>query len=482
MRWVLLAIAIYFTLAAVMRVVVSRTPELDEAEQVIQTQVWSWGYGPQPPLYTWVQKLFFSVTGVNIAGLALLNGLILFGTCAVTYLAGKELFGESAIGVSAALSLFFIPQFVFAAQNDLTHSDMAIFFTAATFLIVARLLRERTTTRYLALGLIASAGILSKYNYALLFVVLIVALLSWPDGRRLITDKRFVLAVVVLLLLLAPHLYWIRHHPELTFRKIPRLHASGEVSLLRSWADGFGMLAAAVFVYVLPLALAWVVALGKAPLRAAVWKRDDVRATLLRRVLWFSLLLYVAAILLFRAKFKERWIQPNLYPLPLLVAFVMYPLMTAGRLKKVGVLAAVIGLGVSLTLGGRVVFAETTGKPFRQNMPYDEVARRLDSWHRPAAIIAEENPLGAAFIMMFRGAPVLVPDEISPRFPPGPQLIVWEVDAQNRNFERIVKFMEQRGVPRESFSRAQFIEAPLKYAPSKKLKAGYLIVPMSESH
>ena len=46
----LLVVAGYFLLRAVVRTLVSNTPEWDEAEQLIQTQTWSWGYGPQPPL------------------------------------------------------------------------------------------------------------------------------------------------------------------------------------------------------------------------------------------------------------------------------------------------------------------------------------------------------------------------------------------------------------------------------------------------
>ena len=91
----------FFAARAVVRTVVSDTPELDEAEQVIQAQTWAWGYGPQPPLYTWIQKLFFHALGTTIFALALLNGLILFGTCATAYLAGKNFSGDRRIGLVA---------------------------------------------------------------------------------------------------------------------------------------------------------------------------------------------------------------------------------------------------------------------------------------------------------------------------------------------------------------------------------------------
>src|SRR5437868_3512212 len=47
----------YFLLQTLFRTLVSDSAELDESEQLLWAQAWQWGYGSDPPLYTWLQIL-----------------------------------------------------------------------------------------------------------------------------------------------------------------------------------------------------------------------------------------------------------------------------------------------------------------------------------------------------------------------------------------------------------------------------------------
>src|SRR5690242_12332793 len=69
----------YFLLQTLCRVLVSNSAEWDESEQLLWAQGWAWGYGSDPPLYTWFQIVAFRLLGVNILGLAALKNLFLFG-------------------------------------------------------------------------------------------------------------------------------------------------------------------------------------------------------------------------------------------------------------------------------------------------------------------------------------------------------------------------------------------------------------------
>src|SRR5690242_18624842 len=69
----LILLGIYFGLHVLTRSVVSHNLQLDEAEQLILTQDWRWGYGAQPPLYNWLQKALFSAIGVNVFALSFLK-------------------------------------------------------------------------------------------------------------------------------------------------------------------------------------------------------------------------------------------------------------------------------------------------------------------------------------------------------------------------------------------------------------------------
>ena len=478
-RWLLLAVAGYFLLRAVVRTLVSDTPEWDEAEQLIQTQTWSWGYGPQPPLYAWVQKLFSLALGTNIFALALLNALLLFGTCAVSFMVGKEASGDRRVGLVTALSLFVIPQFVWSAQVDLTHSDMGMFFTVVTVLLAVRLLQERTTVRYLCFGVVAAAGVLSKYNYIVLFIVLIMALLSLPEGRRVLADKRFALSIGLMLLLLAPHLYWIAHNKELAMRKVPYLYSPGELSWLRGWFDGFTTLAASLLMYFAPLYVSWAVVLGRLPKRAELWPVNDPerRAILFRRLLAFSLVLYVVAIFALRAKFKERWIQPNMYALPVMLAIGFTAELSDLRLKRFVAVAGTVATGVFLVLAGRVMLAGKTRMPLRENLPYRELAAKLKhAGIQPATIIADTSVPGAAFRFEFPEARVLVPGQLVPETHAGPLLVIWEANDSAHALDLLSKLAAQRGIPREAFAHAGTVEAPMKYFRRRKLVMNYLLV------
>lgn len=88
--WLFGGLLIYFALQLAARVWASGSVELDEAEQLIWTQHLRLGYGPQPPLYTWVQWAFFEVFGVSVFALALLKNLLLLGTYSFTFLDRKS--------------------------------------------------------------------------------------------------------------------------------------------------------------------------------------------------------------------------------------------------------------------------------------------------------------------------------------------------------------------------------------------------------
>src|SRR3989338_3923217 len=69
-------VLVYFTLQIIVRTFISGSLEFDEAEQVLFSQQLSLGYGPQPPLYEWLQKLFFSVFGLNVFSLSLFKNIL----------------------------------------------------------------------------------------------------------------------------------------------------------------------------------------------------------------------------------------------------------------------------------------------------------------------------------------------------------------------------------------------------------------------
>ena len=59
------------------RVAVSPALKWDEAEQILWTQQLAWGYGAQPPFYTWLQWGMNQLLGPSVLALSLLkHGLL----------------------------------------------------------------------------------------------------------------------------------------------------------------------------------------------------------------------------------------------------------------------------------------------------------------------------------------------------------------------------------------------------------------------
>src|SRR5262245_13051750 len=85
-RWLFILLGIYFGLQIVTRSLVSNSLRMDEAEQLLLIQEWSWGYGSQPPLYTWMQKILISAFGINVLALSLLKNALLLSIYSFVFL------------------------------------------------------------------------------------------------------------------------------------------------------------------------------------------------------------------------------------------------------------------------------------------------------------------------------------------------------------------------------------------------------------
>src|SRR6185369_2067422 len=98
-----------------------------------------------------------------------------FSTCMLTFASARKLTRWEPAAVAAALSLFLLPSFAWESQRDLTHSVLASTCAVATLFCLVELLSTRQLKWYLGFGLCGGLGILSKYNYALWFVGLLMA-------------------------------------------------------------------------------------------------------------------------------------------------------------------------------------------------------------------------------------------------------------------------------------------------------------------
>src|SRR5678815_3960771 len=131
----LVSLAIYFGLHVLTRSLVSNNLQLDEAEQLILTQQWRWGYGSQPPLYDWIQTGLFGILGVNVFALSLLKNVALWMAYVFTFLAAREILTNARLAALAAVGMLFFPHIAWESQRDQSHLVMATALAAATLWI-----------------------------------------------------------------------------------------------------------------------------------------------------------------------------------------------------------------------------------------------------------------------------------------------------------------------------------------------------------
>jgi 4-amino-4-deoxy-L-arabinose transferase-like glycosyltransferase len=437
-REALLAAALvigYFGAQVAMRVAISDALELDEAEQSLWTQSFEFGYGPQPPLYTWLQMIVFEVLGPSVLGLALLKNALLSITYGSLWLAARRLM-PAPLAATVALCPLLLVQIGWNSQRDLTHSVLATTLASLSFLLVLRLVeRPSALTRWGALGLALGLGALSKYNFVGFAAVLLAAVLALPEARAALRSPRAWVGAVVLggaaLAVFAPHGVWLLDHASAASENTLHKLAGGPMSRGSQIIRGAGSLALATVAFLSPL---WLLLLG---LFGAAWWRgrghndapppdfahgDDaaLRTAFARRlgrnyaltlIGFFAVLIVVGGA----SQIKQRWLQPFLVMAPALAVAAAPWLASHPRRRVLHMCCAVAALCWLTWVGGRVVTNGMRATPDEQNEPAAALAAALRSSgalpEGPFTLISSDRVLAGSLRLQFPQArAVVAPD------------------------------------------------------------------------
>jgi lipopolysaccharide core galacturonosyltransferase RgtB len=310
-------LALFFSFHIALRIFISPMPMLDESWQLVLSQQWSPGYWGHPPLYTWLQIIFFKIFGDSIFALALLKNGLLFGLYAFTYASARIVTRRYDTAVFAALCLLLMPQIAWESQRDLTHSVLLSTTTAATLWSFLRMAEQPSRARHLAFGACAGLALLSKYNSGLFLLGFGIGALFVAPYRKLLVSPRMLLALAACVLVAGPHFLWAMNHSPEAFSSTSKL----DFYSYATWSR------AAVYV---PLKLAHsalpnLIPLGIIYLLVRL-KREPVASNshLVRMLLWGSLAsIAILAIMMVVTKaggIRGRWFQPLFVCAPVLLA------------------------------------------------------------------------------------------------------------------------------------------------------------------
>ena len=387
------------------RVAISPALKWDEAEQILWSQQLAWGYGAQPPLYTWLQWGMNQVFGPSVLSLSLLKHGLLTLTYVLMYLAGRELLGPRGAWWASA-SMLLLPPLGWYSVRDQTHTILVTAMTCGAWWLLFRIVKRPRPQDFAWLGLVCAVGVLAKYSFVLVIGVMLLAALSVPESRRALLSRGWWLAPLVGVLVVAPHAVWLLSHlQEATAGTLNKMQIQPERGLLKgvlSLLDGVAGL----------LALFALLALWA--FRGAWWQKPVTPAVpWAQRILWRYLALMLLALLGMVllagvSNFKGRWVLPLLCAAPL-AAFAARPELQqhphAGRYTGAVVTVALILL---LAAGLRPWFSGLQGHTDELNHPARALAEQLSAQgydgHSP--IIAADHMIGGLLRTRFPRAPV----------------------------------------------------------------------------
>lgn len=470
---------LYFAGHIILRVLVSPSVDLDEAQQLVLSQRLAWGYGPQPPLYTWIQVGFFTLFGPCVFALALFKNLLLLGLYAFTYANAKRISGQRLCAVAAMLSLFFFPHIAWESQRDLTHSVLASTMAAATLYCWLRVLREPCAFWYVLLGLSLGTGLLSKYNFILWMAGLFLAIISMPKFRPAVLNKGMVLSLAVCALVVLPHALWILGHRHLAFASANKLRIQESMPWINAIAAGMGDLFLGLGSFLGPL-----VALGILLLLTSTNQSTAPRpGRAYENMLWRTWIIVVVMLVLLVActrttVIRERWLQPILVSIPVAAMSALGSRLSAKQVKWMSVGGGLIMLIVTVGIPARVVFAEPLNFDEPLNIPYHALADQV----RPilpesTLIMAETSLLAGNLCLAFPERTVATPEVIN-LFPNPHQhtLLVW--DARHRELPRDAMRQWAAAFTPPDLSRLQpqYFTAPYNFFTNRQMRMGIAFI------
>jgi hypothetical protein len=385
------------------------TIERDEAEIVYLTQHLRLGYGTQPPLYAWLQWLFFETFGIGRFSLLILKTLALASTCVAMFQVSRGLLGRrGAMAVTASLALFL--QVGWEALRIQTHSVLLTAIACATLWLYFALLRRPTLARYVGFGLLCGLGLQTKYNYGVFLGGVLGASLLVRAHREVLWTRRAWAAVLPAILLVLPHAAWVATHADLAFAGTVRKMQDGAVDApyaLRTAYGFVGVLKALVSFVALP-ALAVAVVCWR---RRALWHGQAVFDRLHPSSRFFACLYGLCGLLLAAlaltgevGTIKERWMIPLFFSLPLGV-FVMFPALDRDEIyRDLTRVAGGFALCLLAMLPLRTWLGPSFGKDMTRNHPYAALSAAVAQRCPAARTVVSESLLTVGNLRFARPA------------------------------------------------------------------------------
>jgi 4-amino-4-deoxy-L-arabinose transferase-like glycosyltransferase len=451
-----LAVAGYFLLCVALRLAVSNSLEIDEAEQAFLSQFLQLGYGPQPPFYNWLQYGLSQAIGTSLATMTILKNGLLFLCCLFYGLAARLVLQDRRLSAIAMLGVLSLPPVFLLAQRDLSHTVAAL-FTVSLFLYgFLRTLTRPSLFAYLLTGIAVGLGVISKYNFVLIPIAAIVAVLPERDLRARILDWRILAAIAVAGVIALPHGIWVLQNLDAasssTLNEMKERAAEGR--LLQTFHGVSALASATIGGSFVTLLLFGLVSRGKLRL---IWQAESQWTRITGRMIALSLLAVLLIVLGVAATHvREKWLVLYLVLLPLYLCLKIEAakIDPVPGLRLFAPLIAIIVVAALIIVSARAVVRPWFGDYSRLNIPYAAFAEAVAKaeGRQPALVLTSDKQIAGNIRTQFADATVALPSllktlpvEASKR----PLLVVWrdERNPEPHIPDRLRDTLKAFGVP-----------------------------------
>ena len=177
----------------------------DSLEQFIWAQSFEWGYWKHPPMSSWLLYSALHFLSPSYIWTYVLSGLLYTVTLVSTYKISALLFDHERATWSVLLLTL---HYGFTRRAQLyNHNSVLVAFIAVTVLLTLLALKEQKTWHWLIAGLFAGFSLLVKYQAIFPLTGIFAAILLTRQFGK--SKLGLIVAFVVCLLVLSPHLIWI---------------------------------------------------------------------------------------------------------------------------------------------------------------------------------------------------------------------------------------------------------------------------------
>lgn len=371
-RWVPWILAAYFAVQAAIRISISDSLRIDEAQQFLVGQWLAWGYDAQPPLYNWFQYGVFEIFGTSVASFVVVKNLLLF----LVYLAYHKLLQllvvDKKLAAVGTLSLLTMPQMFWQAQRDLTHTVATLLAVVLFIYFVVSTIRRPTLASYAMAGFSAGLGMLTKYNFALTVLTVLAATLLHPEGRKRLLDRRLLLTLAIAVLVFLPHAVWMMSNMNLvlttTVKTMSEQETGGKLSDI-----GFGIaeLIRTTAGIVVPTTAVFLLVFRQSFLRS-LRARSEWSDFFGRMLASTAIILLMLILIVTLTEFRDRWLLPFLFLLPI---YFCLKLDAAGKqdpavVKRFLYVPIVMMVALPIIIAGTVLLARYFHSYEHLNTPY----------------------------------------------------------------------------------------------------------------